>query len=82
MAPVTDTPNGLHTARSIRGPRVILVIRLIYTSSVQMQTMETLPKPATNLMPERTVWVACDWLIWSNFDVVREGKPIVATSME
>ena len=51
MAPVADTPNDLHTARSIRGPRVKLVIRFICTSSVHMQTMETLPEPATNVMP-------------------------------
>jgi hypothetical protein len=51
MAPVADTPNGLHTARSIRGPRVKLVIRLICTFTIQVQTMETLPKPATNAMP-------------------------------
>jgi hypothetical protein len=40
--------------------------------------METLPKPATNTMPLLTVWVACDWLVWSSLDVVWEGKPIVA----
>ncbi len=51
MAPVADTPNDLHTARPIKGSRVKFVIRLIYTFTVQMQAMETLPKLVTNAMP-------------------------------
>ncbi len=51
MAPFADTPNDLHTARSIRGSRVKLVIRLIYTFAVQVRAMETLPKLATIGIP-------------------------------
>jgi hypothetical protein len=79
MAPVADTPNNLNTARSIRGPRVKLVTRLIRMSSVPVRAMETLPKVATNMMPHHTVWVACDCLVWSSFNIMREGKPFVAT---
>ena len=51
MAPVADTSNDLYTARSIRGSRVKLVIGLICTFSTHVSTMETLPKPATDVMP-------------------------------
>ncbi len=51
MAPVANTPNDLHTARSIRRPRVKPVVGIICRFSAQVRAMETLLKPAANAMP-------------------------------
>lgn len=78
MAPIADTPNDLHTARSMRGARVKSVIGLMSAFTPPVQAVEALPEVATHAMPFFTVWVAYDRLLGSCFNIMRECEPVVA----
>lgn len=78
MAPIADTPNDLHRARSMRGPRVKLVIGLRSAFTPPVQAVEALLEVPTDAMPFLTVWVAYDRLLGSCFNIMREREPVVA----
>jgi len=46
--------------------------------SVPVQVVEALLEPATDALPFLVVWVKCNCLVWSGFDIVREREPVIA----
>ena len=77
VTPIADTPNDLHTTRSMRCPRVVSVIRIIF--SVPLRTIEALLEVATNIMPVLALWMTDDRFVWGSSDIVRKREPVIAT---
>ena len=76
MAPIADASNDLHTARPMRGTRVVSIVRIIVSV---FRAVETLLELAADLLPMLAVRMAHNRLVWSNGDIVGKSEPLVMT---
>ena len=78
MGPIRNTADNLDTARAVRGTTEVLRSLFFLRVVLFVATVESLLEAVTHVLPLLTVRVTSDGLLRGDFNVVREGEPIVS----
>ena len=78
MGPIRNTADNLDAARAVRGTTEVLRGLFFLRVVLFVATVESLLEAVTHVLPLLTVGVTGDGLLRGDFNVVREGEPIVS----
>ena len=78
MGPIRNTADNLDAARAVRGTTEVLRGLFFLRVVLFVATVESLLEAVAHVLPLFTVGVTSDGLLRGDFNVMREGEPIVS----